>query len=161
MRTKRRHAGRPRQLAQLVVPETLDVAIDEDDDHAPPARPAPRPAPRPAAGETDKREATTRDQAAATPASSSAATGARAECARFIEAFGPDGAKWFAKGLTFEAAQAKHVAALNAKLADAERRLAAVEKTERGAFHVGENLGKLARKNAAALARPKPKAVLS
>jgi len=105
------------------------------------------------------------------PAEALAATDARAECARFLEAFGDAGGKWYAEGLSFEDAQAKHVAQLNARLADAERRLAAVDRGEtepadfqaeesdeqkaaaQAAGIVGDKLAPLAAKNAAAMAR--------
>lgn len=50
----------------------------------------------------------------------------RAELRRFVEAFGREaGATWYLEGLSFEAAQAKHTAALAAENAELKRKFAA------------------------------------
>jgi hypothetical protein len=48
----------------------------------------------------------------------------RAECQRFLEAFGPAGGTWFAEGLSFETAQAKHAETLTAENEALRKRLA-------------------------------------
>jgi hypothetical protein len=50
---------------------------------------------------------------------------ARLECGRFIAAFGAQGGQWYAEGLSFEQAQAKHAEALAAENAELRKRLAA------------------------------------
>jgi hypothetical protein len=48
----------------------------------------------------------------------------RAECRKFVEAFGARGGEWFAAGLTFEQAQAEHAKVLSAENAELRHRLA-------------------------------------
>jgi hypothetical protein len=71
-----------------------------------------------AAGETaETKPADGTGQAAADP---------RAECGRFLQAFGPQGGQWFAEGKTFEQAQTLHSAALAKENAELKQRLSAV-----------------------------------
>jgi hypothetical protein len=55
---------------------------------------------------------------------------ARAECKRFLEAFGPKGGEWFAAGKTFAEAQDLHAADLRAENETLKARLAALERGE-------------------------------
>jgi len=105
--------------------------------------------------------------------SNEASADARGECRRFLEAFGSDGAVWFAEGLSFEAAKDKRIDQLTAQLADANRRLAAVDRGEtspadfnpestaedrvakKAAANLGEKLAPLAAQNAASMAARK------
>jgi hypothetical protein len=48
-----------------------------------------------------------------------------AACGRFIAAFGAQGGTWYAEGLSFDQAQAKHAEALAAENADLRKRLKA------------------------------------
>jgi signal peptide peptidase SppA len=58
--------------------------------------------------------------------SSQTAADPRAECGRFLQAFGPAGGQWFAEGKTFDQAQAMHSQALAKENAELKQRLAAV-----------------------------------
>lgn len=104
--------------------------------------PAQTPAPEQPAAETPKPETPAAPPAAETPAATpppqtpvetpaadkpqlAAASDGRAECKRFIAAFGANGATWFSEGLSLEAAQAKHAEALAAENASLKGRLAA------------------------------------
>lgn len=55
---------------------------------------------------------------------------ARTKCAGYIKAFGPDGAAWFAEGLSFEKAALKALADARAELAEAKALLAAARTGE-------------------------------
>jgi len=54
----------------------------------------------------------------------------RAEVRRYMNAFGPQGADWYADGLSFEAAKDKHLEQLAAENAQLRQRLAAVDRGE-------------------------------
>jgi len=97
--------------------------------------------------------------------------GLRAECKRFVDAFGEKGGVWYAEGLSFDEARERESAELKARVAELEGRLAAVDRgeeepaefqvgddetpetkaTKQAAQNVGENLAPLAAMNAAAL----------
>jgi hypothetical protein len=57
--------------------------------------------------------------------SQSATDAGRAECKRFIAAFGQQGGVWYAEGLSFEDAQVKHASELKAENESLKKRLAA------------------------------------
>ena len=97
--------------------------------------------------------------------------GSRAEVKRYLTAFGPDGATWYAEGLTFEQAKDKQVEKLTARVAAMEATLKAVNRGEaepvqfqsgdkdqraaaaaKYAGHLGENLSKMAAATEAAMA---------
>jgi hypothetical protein len=69
-------------------------------------------------------------QLADPPAASPETPPDRSACKRFLDAFGPDGGQWYADGLSFEEAQARHTAKLSERLAKLEGRLAAVDRGE-------------------------------
>ena len=84
----------------------------------------------PAAVDTEKQDA---PAPAAPPAAPDAAAlaDARAECKRFLDAFGPKGGEWFAAGKTFAEAQALHAADLRAENEALKTRLAALDRGEK------------------------------
>ena len=56
---------------------------------------------------------------------------ARAECKRFLDAFGPKGGEWFAAGKTFAEAQEEHAKDLRAENEALKARLAALDRGEK------------------------------
>jgi hypothetical protein len=94
----------------------------------PPAeKPAETPPAETPAGETPAGE--TKPEGGETPPPAAAAEQALtgpAECARYLAAFGAKGAEWYAAGLSFEAAGAKHAAALQAENQQLRDRLQAI-----------------------------------
>ena len=55
----------------------------------------------------------------------------RAECKKFLDAFGPKGGEWFAAGKTFTEAQALHAQDLRAENEALKARLAALDRGEK------------------------------
>lgn len=92
-------------------------------------KPAEKPAEQPEQKPAEKPEEKPEDKPAETPAAEQESAGP-AQCKRFLDAFGPDGAKWFAEGLSFEAAKDKYIQALQTENADLRRRLQAVDRGE-------------------------------
>jgi len=68
--------------------------------------------------------------ASADPAAAALAD-ARAECKKFLDAFGPKGGEWFAAGRTFAEAQALHAQDLRAENEALKARLAALDRGEK------------------------------
>lgn len=56
---------------------------------------------------------------------------ARAECKRFLDAFGPKGGEWFAAGKTFAEAQEEHAKDLRAENEALKAPLAALDRGEK------------------------------
>ncbi|HUS46148.1 MAG TPA: hypothetical protein VM219_08995 [Phycisphaerae bacterium] len=112
----------------------------------PPPAPAPEPAADPPVAPAEEPEPESEPEPEPEPEPESetppvagpetdAAAQARAECKRFVEAFGAKGGEWFADGRTFDEAQALHVEALvaeNARQAKEIERLAKAARAARG-----------------------------
>jgi len=86
-------------------------------------------APKPGAVDAAQKE----PQPLAVPpaAGATALDDARAECKRFLDAFGPKGGEWFAAGKTFAEAQGLHAQDLRAENEALKSRLAALDRGEK------------------------------
>jgi len=87
-------------------------------------------APKPGAVDAAQKE----PQPPAAPPAAPGATAlddARAECKRFLDAFGPKGGEWFAAGKTFAEAQGLHAQDLRAENEALKARLAALDRGEK------------------------------
>jgi hypothetical protein len=129
--------SKPTPTAETVAPdegqvETADTDTAVEQTATPEAgtdqatEPNVEPAAEATANGADTTAADAGDAAGEPQTAAASADNPRAECKRFIAAFGAtNGATWYAEGLSFEDAQAKHVASLTAENADLRKRLAA------------------------------------
>jgi len=122
-------------MAEKPESQTTDPDAKQLQDGAPPAGDAGKQTPPPlpnkqAAGQTAAALAETGE--ADVDGKQANAGDPRAECKRFLDAFGPQGAPWFVEGKPFAEAQQLHAAALAKENEDLKKKLAAADRGEAG-----------------------------
>lgn len=127
----------PKEPHQMSATATAPAAETTTAEAPKPATPATTETPKPEATTTTTNEAPKPTTTAeAPPAAAATELSTKGPGAKFLEAFGDEGGKWFAQGLSFEEAQAKFAIASrekitqqDAKIAELTTQLSAVRKT--------------------------------